>query len=95
MDKDRIRSYTTTIVKLKNAGFVLDKIWKYGQPAIIDGIVVRGRLRIDDAAKLSEVVKGSGFRWCDIFPVGIPFPDFLEVRAKFGEELEQFEMNGR
>jgi len=95
MDKDRIRSYTTTIVRLKNSGFILDKIWKYGQPPIIDGVVIRGRLRISDAGKLGEVISGPGFRWCDVFPIGIPFPDLLEVRAKYGEELEQFETPGR
>ena len=91
LEKERLRSFTATIVKLKSAGFILERIWKYGQPPVIDGIVVRGRIGIKDAAKLNVIADGEKFRWCDIFPIGIPFPDFLEFRAKFGEEVEQFE----
>ncbi len=91
LDKDLVRSYTATIVKLKNSGFLLERIWKYGQPPIIDGIIVRCRIGINDAAKLGEIARGERFRWGDIFPIGIPFPEFLEVRARFGQEVEQFE----
>lgn len=89
ISKKQLQQYSSAIVDLKKQSITPERIWRYGQPAI-DGIVVQGRLAGNDAANLAEIIKHPNLRGIEVFPLGIPFPDFLELRIKIGEQIQQY-----
>lgn len=90
LTKDQLRQFSNTIVELKKKSIIPERIWRYGQPAI-DGIMVEGRLSLDKVSNLGEIVKNPLLRGVEVFPLGIPFPDVLELRLKIGEQIQQFQ----
>lgn len=87
LEKATLKKYSSIIAQLRRQDLLIERIWKYGIPAP-DGVIVRGRLNLKDLAKLGKVFEIPELRKIDIFPLGIPFPDFLDVRLKIGEEVE-------
>lgn len=90
LTKEQLREFSNTIVELKKQSITPERIWRYGQPAI-DGIVVEGRLSLDKVNNLGNIVKNPLLRGVEVFPLGIPFPDVLELRLKIGEQIQQFQ----
>ena len=88
---NQARSYSATITKFKTSGFIIDRIWKYGQPPRIDGFVVGGKFGTNEIGKFGDIVKNPEFRRCEIFPIGIINPDGWGFRARFGEGADQFQ----
>lgn len=86
LDKATLKRYSSIIVGLKKQDIIIDRVWKYGIPAP-DGVIVRGRLSIKDIAKLIDPLRVPEIYGLEIFPIGIPFPDFIDIRFKLGEQL--------
>lgn len=91
LTKDQLRQFSDSIVQLRKHSVVLERIWRYGQPPVIDGIILKGRLALDDARNLADIVKTPHLRGIDVFPLGIINPDVFELRVKIGEKIEQFQ----
>lgn len=86
MGKATLKKYSSIIATLRKHDVIVDRIWKYGIPWP-DGVVVRGRLGIDDIVKLKELFKIPELNGIEVFPLGIPYPDLLDVRFKIGEQI--------
>lgn len=86
LDKTTLKKYSSIVAGLRKQDVIIDRIWKYGQPDP-DGIIVRGRLGVKDLSKLANVFKVPEIYGVEIFPLGIPFPDLLDVRFKLGEQI--------
>ena len=89
-DKDLAKNYSATITKFKLSGYILDKIWRYGQPGRFDGFAISGRCGTGEVGKIGELIKNQDFRGVEIFPIGIINPDGFGFTARFGEGAEQF-----
>lgn len=89
-DVNLAKNYSATITKFKLSGYVLDRIWRFGQPPNFDGFAISGRCGTGDVVKIAELIKNQDFRGVEIFPIGIINPDGFGFVAKFGEGAEQF-----
>ncbi|MGI9551197.1 MAG: hypothetical protein ACR2MT_08365 [Aurantibacter sp.] len=87
LDEDTLKKYSAIVAGLRKQDILIDRVWKYGQPDP-DGIMVRGRLGMKDLSKLSGAFKYPEIHGVEIFPLGIPFPELLDVRFKLGEQIE-------
>lgn len=92
LDKNVLKKYSSAIVDLRKNDILIDRIWKYGQPAIdgifrTDGVRVRSRIGINDLGKLNDIFKIRDIHSIEVFPLGIIAPELLEVRFKMGENL--------
>lgn len=90
LTKDQLRQFSNTIVELKKHSIIPERIWRYGQPAI-DGIVLQGRLAVDNVSRLADIVKTPLLRGIEVFPLGIINPDVFELQIKIGEQIQQFQ----
>lgn len=90
LTKDQLRQFSDSIVELKKHSIILERIWRYGQPAI-DGIVAEGRLSADKVSGLADIVKIPHLKGIEVFPRGIINPDVFELRLKIGEKIQQFQ----
>jgi hypothetical protein len=90
LTKEQLRQFSNTIVELRKHSIIPERIWRYGQPAI-DGLVLEGRLALDDVKNLADIVKTPNLRGVEVFPLGIINPDVFELRLKIGEQIQQFQ----
>jgi hypothetical protein len=88
LTKEQLRQFSNTIVELRKHSIIPERIWRYGQPAI-DGLVLEGRLALDDVKNLADIVKTPNLRGVEVFPLGIINPDVFELRLKIGEQIQQ------
>lgn len=86
INKEALRKYSSIIATLRKNDVIIDRIWKYGQPWP-DGIIVRGRLGVDELSKISDVFKFPELQGIEVFPLGIINPELLDVRFKLGEQI--------
>jgi len=86
MSKELLEKYSAIIATLRTHDIIVDRIWKYGMPWP-DGVIVRGRLGVDDLPKLKELFRIPELNGIEIFPLGIPYPDLLDVRFKIGDQV--------
>ncbi len=92
LDKISLRKYSSAIVDLRKNDILIDRIWRYGQPAIdgvfrTNGIGIRSRIGIKDIGKLNDIFKIRDLHSIEVFPLGIIAPELLEIRFKIGENL--------
>ena len=88
LERGTLKRYSRAIAGLRKQNFHIDRIWRYGQPPRIDGFYAQSRISVQDVARLGEVVREPGLNRIIILPMGIPFPEWLDVRFKIGEEVQ-------
>jgi hypothetical protein len=86
MSKETLKNYSAIIATLRTHDIIVDRIWKYGIPWP-DGVIVRGRMGVDDLPKLKELFRIPELNGIEVFPLGIPYPDVLDVRFKIGDQI--------
>ncbi|HLT73414.1 MAG: hypothetical protein DIU61_016020 [Bacteroidota bacterium] len=87
MDKAMLKKLSSAVDKLRKHDVVVERIWRYGQPAI-DGIVVSSRVRVKDFGRLSNIFDIPELWKAEVFPIGLPYPEILQVNMRIGEQIE-------
>ncbi|WP_205502440.1 hypothetical protein [Rufibacter psychrotolerans] len=92
IDKDSLKRYSAAINKLRKSNFIIDRIWKYGQPKPDDGIIVGGRIKTSDLGNLTDIFDNNDFKGFKAFPLGTVNPDQLEIRIQLGDLIRNVEL---
>lgn len=85
LDRSDLKKYTSAIVSLQKKDWHIDHICKYGIP-VDHGVCVKGRIDIKKVSNLLDLFRIPGAHRFEIFPLGIPFPDLMQVRFRIGPE---------
>jgi hypothetical protein len=89
LDKATLKEYSTVIAQLSKQNFMTERILITGIPAP-DGMILQGRLSVKYLENLSKFFEISTIRKIDIFPLGIPNPDYLGIKMKIGNAVKNF-----
>ncbi|MBB4080447.1 hypothetical protein GGR28_003081 [Lewinella aquimaris] len=84
LDSGLLKESSKLIAQAYGNGIKWDDVFPYGikRP---DGITARGRVSIDEFTKVKDLLSNRLLRRLDIFPIGIRWPDYLDVHAHFSK----------
>lgn len=87
VSEDLLKQSSSLIVEMRKNNIMTEKIWWYGQPPI-DMLVAGARVNINDFGKIKDFITNPLVKGLEIFPHGIPFPEFFDLRFRMGNTFE-------
>lgn len=95
LDKDNLKELVGLVSGLQRAGLKGVRAFPRGIPPVVDGLRIAGTLEVSKASQfLTELLtKTPRLSGVEVFPLGIPFPEILQLQVDLGAPVQAGAIN--
>lgn len=83
-----LKKYSNILADLNNKNFIIERVWWYGQPPLIDTVMASTRLKLDELNVLKELANVPGLKSIKGFPIGIVDPEAFDFHFQIDGPLQ-------